>query len=263
MNLVVVRGGGDVASGIIHRLFKSGYNVVVLETEKPTTIRRKVSFSEAIYSNEIIIEGVKGIFAKDLEHIIKILGEGSIPIYIDEQGKIIKELKPLVVIDAIIAKVNLGTNKKMAPITIGIGPGFRAGNDVDLVIESKRGHNLGKVIYKGEGAKNTGIPGEIGGYREERVLRAPSRGIVKNFYSIGDVVKSGDIICQVGNIKVIAQIDGVLRGMIKEGLFVDTGFKIGDIDPRGIIDYAFTISDKARAVGGGVLEAIGYLKNRL
>ena len=260
MELVIVRGGGDIASGIVHRLYRAGFKVVVLEIEKPLTIRRKVSFSEAIYDGEIEIEGVRAILAKDLDDIKDILEKGFVPVYIDHNGDIIKELKPLAVVDAILAKVNLGTNKKMAPITIGVGPGFEAGVDVDLVVETQRGHNLGKVIYKGKAAENTGIPGDVMGYREERVLRATGDGIVKVFHNIGDKVEAGDIICQIGDNQVIAGISGILRGIIKEDLYVYKGLKIGDIDPRNVVEHAFTISDKARAVGGGVLEGILYLR---
>jgi len=260
MEIVIVRGGGDIASGIIHRLHRAGFKVVVLEIENPLTIRRKVSFSEAIYAEETEVEGVKGVLAKNLDDIKDILKKGFIPVYIDPKGDIIKELKPLAVVDAILAKRNLGTTKGMAPITIGVGPGFEAGVDVDLVVETQRGHNLGRVINRGKPAENTGIPGEVMGYREERVLRATGDGIVKSFYKIGDKVKIGDIICQVGESQVAAEIDGVLRGIIKEGLYVHRGLKIGDIDPRNIVEYAFTISDKARAVGGGILEGILYLR---
>jgi xanthine dehydrogenase accessory factor len=261
MDIVIIRGGGDLASGVAYRLFMAGFKVVILEIEKPSSIRRAVSFSEAVYEGEVNIEGVRGILAKDLNDIKEILKSRHIPIYVDKKGDIIRELKPLAVVDAIIAKVNLGTNRNMAPITIGIGPGFEAGVDVDLVIESNRGHNLGKVIQEGKAAENTGIPGSTMGYTEERVIRAKANGIVKNFFKIGDRVEKGDIICQVGNIEVEAKISGILRGMIKEGLFAHEGLKIGDIDPRGIREYAFTISDKARAIGGGVLEGILYLKN--
>lgn len=262
MDMVVVRGGGDLASGIIHRLYKSGFKVVVLEIEKPLSIRRAVSFSESIYSREVEIEGVKGIFAESIEDIWEILKEGNIPIYIDPNGDIINILKPLAVVDAIMAKVNLGTNREMAAITIGVGPGFDAGVDVDLVVESKRGHSLGKVIYRGYAAPNTGIPSTTLGYREERVLRAPKDGIFKSNYKIGDRVNKGDIVCYVGDVEVLAEIDGILRGILKDGLYVTSGLKIGDIDPRGQVENAFTISDKARAIGGGVLEGILYLRQR-
>lgn len=263
MAAVIIRGGGDLATGIAYKLHNAGYKVIILEIDKPLTVRRAVAFSEAVYEKEVVVEGVKGILAKDMEDIYKILGEGSIPVYIDSKGDIIKEIKPLAVIDAIIAKRNLGTNKSMAPITIGIGPGFEAGKDVDLVIESNRGLNLGKIIYYGKAEEDTGIPGEVMGYKEERVLRAPCNGRVEAFYNIGDIIEKDHPICQVGNEKVISPFKGILRGMIKEGLYVKKGLKIGDIDPRCIKDYAFTISDKARIIGNSVLEGILYLnKNK-
>jgi len=263
VDLVIVRGGGDIASGVVYRLYKSGYKIIVLEIAKPTSIRRKVSFSEAIYNKRVNIEGINGVLATEIHEISKIIEEGSIPIYIDEKGVAIEGFKPLAVVDSILAKVNLGTHREMAPITIGIGPGFEAGCDVDLVIESKRGHHLGKVIYEGKAEEDTGIPSETNGYRNERVLRSPADGVVKVFFEIGDYIKEGEKVCEVGNIEVTAQITGILRGMIKEGLTVYKGLKIGDIDPRGIKEYAFTISDKARAIGGGVLEGIRYLSSRL
>ncbi|MCF6459686.1 selenium-dependent molybdenum cofactor biosynthesis protein YqeB [Clostridium sp. Cult3] len=259
MDIVVVRGGGDIASGIIYRLYKAGFKVVVLEIGKPLTIRRTVAFSEAVYEKEVNIEGVKGILAEDVDDIWRILDEGAVPVYIDSKGEILKELEPIALVDAILAKVNLGTHRGMAPITIGIGPGFEAGVDVDLVVESKRGHNLGKVIYEGKAAENTGIPGSTLGFREERVIRAPGEGIVNPLCEIGDKVEKGDVVCTVGEEKVLARISGILRGMLKEGLYAKEGLKIGDIDPRGEVENAFTISDKARAVGGGVLEGILYL----
>ncbi|WP_353094527.1 selenium-dependent molybdenum cofactor biosynthesis protein YqeB [Tissierella praeacuta] len=260
MEKIVIRGGGDLATGIAHRLFMAGFKVIVLDIEKPLAIRRKVSFCEAIYSNAIIVEGVKAILTKNLDEIYKNIDNGFIPVYIDEKGEIIDGIKPMAVVDSIIAKKNLGTNREMAPITIGVGPGFEAGVNVDLVVETKRGHNLGKVIYKGKAENNTGIPGNVMGYTEERVIRAKKAGIFKSYYNIGDKVEVGDIVCEIGEVKVAAEISGILRGIIKEGLYVKEGEKIGDIDPRGIEEYAYTISDKARAIGGGVLEGIMYLK---
>lgn len=260
MDTIVIRGGGDLATGIAYRLFKSGYKVIIIEIEKPLAIRRTVSFSEAVYIGEITIEGVKGVLSRSMEDIRKAFNENNIPVYIDERGDIIRDIKPLAVVDAIVAKKNLGTYIDMAPITIGIGPGFEAGVDVDLVIESNRGHYLGRVVFEGRAADDTKIPGEIMGYTEERIIRSPSKGIISSFFNIGDTVKAGDIVCRIGCIDIAARISGVLRGMIKDGLFVSEGLKIGDIDPRGIRDYAFTISDKARAIAGGVLEGIQYLR---
>lgn len=259
MKLIIVRGGGDIASGVIYRLFMSGYRVIVLEAKEPSNIRRTVSFGNAVYKGVMEIEGIRGVFAKNIEEIYKILEDGNIPVYIDPKGYIIGKLKPLVVVDAILSKKNLGTNRNMAPITIGIGPGFEAGKDVDVVIESRRGHFLGRVIYKGKASKNTGIPGEVLGYKEERIIRANNDGVVKPLYKIGDKIRKGNTVCKIGEKEIIGQISGVLRGMIKEGYMVKKGLKIGDIDPRGISDYVYTISDKALAIGGGVLEGILHL----
>jgi len=264
MNLeyVVVRGGGDIASGTIQKLYRSGFNVVILEVEKPTAIRRNVAFSDAIYNGETLIEGIKAIRVTSIEEIKEAHKNNSIPIMIDPEGKIIKELKPLAVIDAILAKKNLGTNKEMAPITIALGPGFKADVDVDVVIETMRGHNLGRLIFDGYAMPNTGSPGEIAGYSTERVIYSEADGVIKNICNIGDIVSKGDVLAYIGDTKVIAPIGGLLRGLIKDGTCVYEGLKIGDVDPRlrEIKNYT-TISDKARNIGGGVLEALLMMKN--
>lgn len=262
MDLIVIRGGGDIASGVAHRLFNAGFNIVILEIDKPLSIRRKVSFSEAIYDGSTLVEGVTARCARNLNDIFKIIGSKEIPVYIDKEGLIIKDLKPIALVDCILAKKNLGTKIDQAPITIGVGPGFTAGVDVDLVVESMRGHNLGKVIYNGPAMENTGIPSNVLGYGEERVIRASSDGIINNIANIGDKVDVGTPLCSIEDTAVEAKIKGVIRGLIKEGIYVYKGQKIGDIDPRGIEEYVYTISDKARAIGGGVLEAIMYMKRR-
>jgi len=260
--LIVIRGGGDLGTGIAHKLFTAGYKVVILEVERPLAVRRAVSFCEAVYDGKAIVEGIKGVLAINVEDIYRILEEGFIPVYVDERAVIVERIKPLAVVDAIMAKKNVGTNRSMAPITIAIGPGFEAGVDVDLVVETNRGPELGKIIYRGRAQEDTGVPGDIMGYTTERVLRAPCDGIIKSFYKIGDMIKKGDMLGKVGEEEVTASIDGVLRGMIRDGLYVKKGLKIGDIDPRGIKDYVFTISDKAKIIGNGVLEAIEYLRKR-
>lgn len=260
MDLVVVRGGGDLASGIIHKLSRSGFRVLVLDVEEPLAIRRQVSFCEAVYSGEIVVEGVRGLLVQDLDEAGRVLDQGHIPVLVDTEGSCLASLRPLALVDAIIAKKNLGTRKDMAAITLAVGPGFEAGVDVDLVVESKRGHYLGTLIDEGFAVANTGRPGEVLGYVEERVLRASGDGQVETFYKIGDRVEAGDLICLTGGQEVYAEISGILRGIIQEGLMVRKGLKIGDIDPRGVRDHAFTISDKARTIAGGVLEGILYLK---
>ena len=259
--MILIKGAGDLATGIAYRLKKSGFDIVMTEIDKPTTVRRTAAFSQAVFDNEIVIEGIKGVKVNNINEIYKEINQGNIPIIIDEKAEIIKELRPDVVVDAIIAKKNLGTNIKDAPIVIGVGPGFEAKVDCHLVVESKRGHYLGKVIEEGSAIPNTGVPGNIGGYTKERIIRASSNGKIKPVVSIGDFVKKGDVVAYVDGVEVLAQIDGIVRGMLQEGIEVFKGMKSGDIDPRCEKDHCFTISDKARSIGGGVLEAIMYMKN--
>lgn len=259
--MILIKGAGDLATGIAYRLKKSGFDIVMTEIDKPTTVRRTVAFSQAVFDNEIVIEGIKGVKVNNINEIYKEINQGNIPIIIDEKAEIIKELRPDVVVDAIIAKKNLGTNIEDAPIVIGVGPGFEAKVDCHLVVETKRGHYLGKVIEEGSAIPNTGVPGNIGGYTKERIIRASSNGKIKPVVSIGDFVKKGDIVAYVDGVEVLAQIDGIVRGMLQEGIEVFKGMKSGDIDPRCEKDHCFTISDKARSIGGGVLEAIMYMKN--
>ncbi len=259
--LVVIRGGGDIASGIIHRLHRSGFKVIILEIDKPTVIRRTVSFAQAVYDNVMIVEGVKAVKVDSINEVSTILDKNEIPLFIDKSGDCIKVLKPYIVIDAILAKRNFGTKIDFAPIVIGVGPGFIAGEDVHAVIESKRGHNLGKVILEGSAEPNTGIPGDIDGFSYERVIKSHKEGIIKHKAHIGDIVAKGEVIGHIDDTHIIAPIKGVLRGFIQEGLKVPENYKIGDVDPRQEIDYCFSISDKARAIGGAVLEAILYLSS--
>jgi len=261
-DIVVIRGGGDIATGIGHRLYKAGFNIIILDVEMPLAIRRAVSFCEAIYSGETTVEGLKAIYCSDIDSSMRTIYEGNIPVLIDECGDSISTIKPIAVVDSILAKRNIGTYKSMAPITIGIGPGFNAGVDVDLIVESNRGHNLGKVIYQGQAEENSGIPGDIMGYRQERIIRSIESGYIEWLIYIGDMVKKDEVIGIISKSQIKANISGVIRGLIKDGIFVEKGLKIGDIDPRGQYVNAITISDKARAIGGGVLEGIMYLKNR-
>ena len=256
-NLIVVRGGGDIASGSIARLHNAGYRIVVLEIAEPTVIRSKVSFSQAMYDGSITIEGITGVKAQNRKEIREILAENGIPVVDDPVGDYISILNPIAVVDGILAKKNLGTTREMAPVVIGLGPGFDAGVDVDAVIETNRGHHLGKVILKGKPEANTGVPGVIGGEAAKRVVRSTAPGRVDVKRKIGDLVKKGDILAMIGDSEVRSQLDGVLRGIIHDGMVVpEKGFKIGDVDTRGSVENCFTISDKARAVGGGTLEAV-------
>jgi len=256
-NLVIVRGGGDIASGSIARLHSAGYRVIVLEIGEPTIIRSKVSFAQAMYDGSITIDGITAIKAANQKEIKEIFAENAIPVVMDPEGDFINILNPIAVVDGILAKKNLGTTRNMAPVVIGLGPGFEAGVDVDAVIETNRGHNLGTVILKGKPEPNTGVPGVIGGEAAKRVVRSTAAGRVDVKKKIGDLVKEGDILAMFGESEVRSQLDGVLRGIIHDGMVVhEKGFKIGDVDTRGNVENCFTISDKARAVGGGTLEAV-------
>lgn len=257
--LAIIRGAGDLATGIIYCLYKSGFKMLVLEIDKPSSIRRTVSFSECIYNvnGEQMVEGVRAKKVESFKEINECWLKKEIPVAIDPSGKWIEELKPDIVVDAIIAKKNLGTTITMAPITVGLGPGFIAGKDVGVVIETMRGHNLGRVIKVGEAEKNTGTPGDIAGVTSERVIYAKTSGKFKAIKKIGDFVKKGDCIGSIGNEMVKATIDGLLRGIIRDGYDVKKGLKIADIDPRlNQYNNCFTISDKARSLGGAVLSAI-------
>ncbi|SEG15677.1 selenium-dependent molybdenum hydroxylase system protein, YqeB family [Caloramator fervidus] len=254
--LVLIKGAGEIASGVALRLKRCGFDIIMTEIEKPSTIRRKVAFASCIYEKECSVEGVFAKYVKRIEDIERVLKDDKIPVIVDESLKILDYLNVDVLIDATLSKKNLGTKIDMAPITIGLGPGFEAGVDVKAVVETNRGHFLGRVYYTGKAQENTGVPGEILGYTIERVLKAPKDGKVKLIKDIGDVVKKGDLILMVDDVKVEAKIDGVIRGLIKDGYFVHEGMKIGDIDPRGNVDYCFKVSEKALAIAGGVLEAI-------
>lgn len=264
--VVIVKGGGDIASGVIQKLHRTGFRVLVLEIEKPTSIRRLVCFSEAVYNGKMELEGITSIHVKNIVEIYHAWSNDYVPVIVDPKGDYIEKFKPIAVVDSIIAKKNTGMNKSLAPITVAIGPGFEAGKDVSVVIESNRGHNMGRLIYEGIAEPDTGMPGNIAGYSTERVLHSPNDGIVSSEHKIGDVVKNGDTIGYVNGKSFNAKIDGIVRGLIREGTYVTKGFKVGDIDPRvSELKNCYTISDKARAIGGAVLEAIliemGKIKN--
>jgi len=266
--LIIVRGGGDLATGSVYKLKKSGFPVLILEVANPSAIRRNVAFCEAVYQGTQTVEDMTCHLAQTVEQAEAFLLEGKLTVLVDPMGEVIPRLKPLAVVDAILAKKNLGTNRSMAPITIALGPGFEAGRDVDAVIETKRGHNLGRVLWEGGAAPNTGIPGTIGGYGKERVIHCPAKGILWNVKKITDTVSKGDVIAVVetesGIVPVEATLDGILRGLIRDGYPVKVGFKMADIDPRAEEYHnCFTISDKARCIAGGVLEAILQRKGEL
>lgn len=262
-NTVIVRGGGDLATAVIQKLHRTGFKVLVLEVKEPRFVRATVSLANAIYDGEMTVEDITAVRIDGLNEIEDAFKRGVVPILIDKYGESIKTLKPLAVIDCIIAKKNLGTNRSMAPITIALGPGFVAGEDVDLVIETNRGHDLGRLIFEGSAQEDTGIPGNIEGYSTKRLLRSPTKGKIIFDRSIGDTVKKGERIGTVEDVPVVSQIDGMIRGLIHDGLLVREKDKIGDVDPRVCIDNIHTISDKARNIAGGVLEGLMILRRRL
>lgn len=264
-NLVIVRGAGDLATGIIKRLFDSGFNVLALEVDKPSMIRRTVSLAQCVYDGTYTVEDITSVLiandANVKENVEKVIYEKKIPVIIDPKGDTIKIFKPKVLIDSILAKKNLGTTIDMADIVIGLGPGFEAKNDVHAVIETMRGHDLGRVIYNGSAMKDTGVPGLIAGEGKARVVKSPNKGTVKAISKIGDTVTKGQIILRVDGVGVEATLTGVLRGIIMDGYKVKEGFKIADIDPRDVASNCYSVSDKARTLGGAVLEAILKLGN--
>ena len=308
--LIICRGAGDLATGIIHRLHRAGHRVIALETDYPAAIRRQVSFCEAVYDGSAAVEGVTARLVPvltdtetdaetdaeidtetysglndmpaahttsekwDRSAIEAVLEAGEVPLLIDPTGESIELLKPDVVVDAIIAKKNLGTTINMAPLVIGVGPGFTAGNDVHLVIESMRGHNLARIITDGMAQPNTGVPGNIAGFTSERVIHAPAAGYIHDVRKIGDIVQKGDEIARIypdkksydnalsEYVPVNATITGIIRGLIREGYYFKKGFKIADIDPReSELTNCFTISDKARSIAGSVLEAVSAFEH--
>lgn len=261
--LVVIRGAGDLASGIALRLLRSGVRVVMTDLAKPLAIRRSVAFCEANRLGEITIEGVTARHAADADEALRLTEAGLVPVLADPEGECIRELKPDAVVDAILAKRNLGTKITDAPVVVGVGPGFTAGEDCHAVVETMRGHTLGRVIYDGPALPNTNIPGLIGGFAGERVLRAPATGVFKAELEIGAQVKQGDVTGYVDGRPMRATLDGVLRGLIADGTPVKEGLKCGDVDPRGDASYCLLASDKALAIGGGVLEAILRLSGAL
>lgn len=261
--LALIRGAGDIASGAAMRLWRCGIDVVMTDLARPTAIRRTVAFSDAIVHGETTVEGLRAVRAENAAEAKKLLREGVLPVLADPECACREELAPDALVDAILAKRNLGTKIDDAPIVVGVGPGFTAGEDCHAVVETMRGHTLGRVIYRGSALPNTNIPGLIGGYAGERVLRAPADGIFCQKLEIGAVVRAGDIAGEVDGELMKCTIDGVLRGILADGTPVFKGMKSGDVDPRCKPEYCTTASDKALAVGGGVLEAVLNLSGAL
>jgi xanthine dehydrogenase accessory factor len=265
---ILIKGAGEMATGVGHRLFRANLRrILMTEIPEPLTVRRTVAFSEAVYEGEAQVEGVGAELVKSLDEVDGVWSKDRLAVIVDPHGGVLEAFAPDVVVDLIMAKRNTGTRIGEAPLVIGVGPGFTAPVDVHLVIESNRGHDLGRVIFEGTTEAYTGVPGLMGaagsnvGYTKERVLRAPHSGRVRQVKQIGDDVQKGDVVLHIDNTPVVATIDGMLRGLIRE-ILVAGDEKIGDIDPRGKKEYCFTITEKARAIGGGVLEGIMHVMNR-
>lgn len=254
--LILIRGGGDLATGIAVRLVKSGFKVVITELAEPLTVRRAVSFAEAVEEKRVQVEGITGEFVLQPGEIKRVLQSGGLPVLVDPDLSFLDEIQPDVVVDARMRKSPPDEGKELATLVIGLGPGFVADENCHAVIETNRGHHLGRVIWSGPPQEDTGIPGEFEGYGSERVLRAPTAGKVQTGAQIGDRVKKGTMIALVGDQAVFSPFDGILRGLIKPGSVVEKGMKIGDVDPRDDPTIWSQISDKSRAIGGAVLEAI-------
>ncbi len=258
--LVVIRGAGDLATGIALRLYRAKMNIIMTDLPVPTSIRRTVCFSEAIRNGEVAVEGIKGRLAGTRGQALALTEGGFVAVMADPEGNCIRALQPDAVVDAILAKRNLGTKITDAPVVIGVGPGFTAKVDCHAAVETMRGHYLGRVIYDGSPIPNTNIPGLIGGYAGERVLRAPADGVFQSVLKIGDCVNAGDVAGYVASEPMKCTIGGILRGLLADGVPVTKGMKSGDVDPRCEVDHCYCASDKALAIGGGVLEAILNLR---
>lgn len=261
--LAIVRGAGDIASAIALRLHRSGISVAMTEIEQPLTVRRTVAFSEAVRLGCAQVEDITAVYAHSVSQAKELLSSGGvIPVLVDPEC-VSLSLEPDVLVDAILAKRNLGTAINMAPVVVGVGPGFTAGVDCHAVVETMRGHTLGRAYYKGSALPNTAVPGLIGGFAGERVLRASGSGVFQCVSKIGDRVEAGQIVAYTGGVPVRAMLTGVLRGLIADGVVVSEGMKCGDVDPRGDAGYCHLVSDKGLAVAGGVLEAILHLSGVL
>ena len=256
--LVLIKGAGDLATGTAVRLHRAGFPIVMTDIHQPTAVRRTVAFCQCMYDGVTEVEGITARRAANVEEVQAILAAGEIPVLADPEAHILKELHFDAVVDAILAKKNLGTRITDAPIVLALGPGFTAGTDCHGVVETKRGHDLGRLILEGSAIPNTGVPGDVGGYTKERIIRAPADGPFEPVADIGQKVELGEVVARVNGIPVTAQLTGIVRGMLPAGIPVTAGMKSGDIDPRCEVRHCFTVSDKARAIGGGVLEGLLY-----
>lgn len=259
MKKIYIRGAGDLATGIACRLYESGFQLLMTDLKVPTTVRRTVAFSPAIYEQKAVVEEKTAVYCYSMKEVQESLLRKEIPVVVDMEQTFFHAYQPDIVVDAIIAKKNIATRITDAGIVIAVGPGFTAGKDCHCVIESMRGHNLGRCIYTGQAEPNTGIPGNIEGFTYERIIRAENEGTFRGAVTIGEKVTTGQVVAYVGEKPVLASVNGIVRGLLQDGVMVHKNMKAGDIDPRAKIENCYTVSDKARAIGGGVLEAIMHL----
>ena len=253
---ILVRGGGDLASGVILRLHKAGWQVLVTELPRPLAVRRLVAFAQAVYQGSITVEDIPAQKVDSLEAVLPVMGRGAVPVLVDEDLAVLRAFQPHVLVDARMRKAAPETGRDAAPLVIGLGPGFTAGGDCHAVIETNRGPFLGRVIWQGQAQPDTGLPERRGSYQAERVLRAPAAGILEPLAEIGALLRPGDPVARVDGLPVTAPFSGVLRGLVHAGLHVRQGEKIGDVDPSGDPQLSRLVSDKALSIAGGVLEAI-------
>lgn len=260
--LVLIKGAGDLATGVAYRLYRAGYSIVMTDIEQPTAVRRTVAFCQCIYDGTATVEGVTSRRVETVEEVKACLERGEIPVLVDPEAAIRTQMPFDAEVDAILAKYNVNTRIDDAPIVLALGPGFTAGVDCHGVVETMRGHDLGRLLTRGSAAPNTGVPGDVGGYTTQRIIRVPADGAFEPLAAIGQRVEEGQPVARVAGRTACAQLTGVVRGMLPAGLAVTAGMKAGDIDPRCRAEHCFTVSDKARAIGGGVLEGLLYFGRR-
>jgi xanthine dehydrogenase accessory factor len=251
---VLILGAGEHASSTAHRLFRVGFDVAMTEVSTPMAVRRTVSFCSAVWDGETVVEGVSGrlwtlgqILPEALDHVA---------VFVDPDAQVLDTWRPDVLVDARLLKRSGATSISQAPLVVSLGPGAVCGREAHLIVETNRGHDLGRIIESGGAAPDTGVPGPIGGFAAERVLRAPIGGFVRSVRRIGELVQAGEIVAWVGDEAVRTQISGVLRGILRDGVWATPNLKLADVDPRGEVRACFTLSDKSRTISGGVLEAI-------
>lgn len=262
-DIVAVRGGGEIGTAIAHKLQRSGFKVFIIEDDTPISIRRTVAYAQAVFDGEMTVQGVKGVRVDQAEEIFQAWEKRTIPIIVDSKCNILREIPVDILVDAIMARKNTGTHRNMAAITIATGPGFVAGQDVDIVIETKKGHDQGRLIFEGAAEPETAIPGESEGVDANKVFNSPVDGIVRHQIEIGDMVHKGQVLLDVEGIMVHAQISGIVRGVIRNGSSVWKGLKILEIDSDVSLEQCYRLSQRSRDVAGGVLEAVMFMKNQL